>query len=59
MFALFVSLLVVAEFVAYALVVGLVLVSGGRFLGSGLVGGVGRCKRPQRLPKTSPLITCT
>ena len=32
----------VAEFVVCGLVVGVVVVSGGRFLGSGLVGGVGR-----------------
>ncbi len=42
MSVLFVSLLVVGEFVACGLVVGVVVVSGGRFLGSGLVGGVGR-----------------
>ena len=42
MSALFVSLLLVAEFVVCGLVVGVVVVSGGRFLGSGLVGGVGR-----------------
>ena len=40
--AFFVSLLVVDEFVVCGLVVGVVVVSGGRFLGSGLVGGVGR-----------------
>ena len=40
--ALFVSLLVVDEFVVCKLVVGVVVVSGGRFLGSGFVGGVGR-----------------
>ncbi len=42
MSALFVTLLVVDEFVVCGLVVGVVVVSGGRFLGSGLVGGVGR-----------------
>ena len=41
--ALFVPLLVVDEFVVCKLVVGVVVVSGGRFLGSGFVGGaVGR-----------------
>ena len=40
--ALFVSLLMVAEFVVCKLDVGVVVVSGGRFLGSGFVGGVGR-----------------
>ena len=42
MSALFVSLLVVADFVVCGLGVGVVVVSGGRFLGSGLVGDVGR-----------------
>ena len=42
MSALFVSLLVVDEFVVGGLVVGVVVMSGGRFLGSGLVGGVVR-----------------
>ncbi len=38
----FVSFLVVVEFVVYELIIGVVAVSGGRFLGSGFVGGVGR-----------------
>jgi hypothetical protein len=40
--ALFVFPLVVDEFMVCGLVVGVVVVAGGRFLGSGLVGGVGR-----------------
>ena len=38
----FVSFLVVVEFVVCELIIGVVAVSGGRFLGSGFVGGVGR-----------------
>ena len=38
----FVSLLVVGEFVVCGLDVGVVVVSGGRFLGSGLVGVCGK-----------------
>ena len=42
MSALFVFLLVVGEFVVCGLIIGVVVVAGSRFLGSGLVGGVGR-----------------
>jgi len=38
----FVFLLVVGEFVECGLIFGFVVVADGRFLGSGLVGGVGR-----------------
>ena len=41
MYALFVCLLVVGGFVLCG-VVGVVVMAGGRFLGSGLVGGMGR-----------------
>ena len=39
---LFVFLIVIGEFVVCGLLIGVVVVAGGRFLGSGLVGGVGR-----------------
>ena len=42
MSALFVILLVVGEFVVCGLIIGVMVVAGGRFRGSGLVGGVGR-----------------
>ncbi len=42
MSALFVVLIVVDGFVLCGLIIGVLVVAGGRFLGSGLVGGVGR-----------------
>ena len=42
MSALFALLLEVGEFVSCGFSIGVVVVAGGRFLGSGFVGGVGR-----------------
>ena len=42
MSVLFVFLLMVGEFVLCGLIIGVVVMAGGRFLGSGLVGVVGR-----------------